>query len=120
MNANQNKPFALINILLNKTIIEEVKTNQFFILWFDQKAFDTTQHSVYASMTLTWSSGCYNVNMLVIAEKGKITNANSITIYGVTIQPIREGESYKYLGQDENLGQWRRYGRVNFRATTNI
>ena len=29
---------------------------------------------------------------------------NPININDVTIQPISDGESYKYLGQDENLG----------------
>ena len=40
----------------------------------------------------------------MVVEIGKITAAtDSITINNVTINPMKEGDSYKYLGQDENL-----------------
>ena len=40
-----------------------------------------------------------------VVEKGKITAATApITIRNVIINPMKEGDSYKYLGQDENLG----------------
>ena len=38
-------------------------------------------------------------------EKGLIKqSAQNLEINNVCIKPIKEGESYKYLGQDENLG----------------
>ena len=41
----------------------------------------------------------------MVLEKGKVTAATERTaIHNVTINPIKEGDSYKYLGQDENLG----------------
>ena len=36
-------------------------------------------------------------------EKGKNTTTTPIEINGLTIKPIQEGESYRYLGQDENI-----------------
>ena len=50
-------------------------------------------------------------------ERGKITAATEpITINNVTITPMKEGDSYKYLGQDENLGY---FGPVNKKRVTN-
>ena len=41
----------------------------------------------------------------MVVEKGKITAATvPITINNVTINPMKELDSYTYLGQDENLG----------------
>ena len=37
-------------------------------------------------------------------EKGKNTTTTPIEINGLTIKPIQEGESYRYLGPDENIG----------------
>ena len=37
-------------------------------------------------------------------EKEKNTTTTPIEINGLTINPIQEGESYRYLGQDENIG----------------
>ena len=36
-------------------------------------------------------------------EKGKNTTTTPIEINGLTNKPIQEGESYRYLGQDENI-----------------
>ena len=36
-------------------------------------------------------------------QKGKNTTTTPIEINGLTIKPIQEGESYRYLGQDENI-----------------
>ena len=36
-------------------------------------------------------------------EKGKNTTTTPIEINGLTIKPIQEGESYRYLGQDEYI-----------------
>ena len=36
-------------------------------------------------------------------EKGNNTTTALIEINGLTIKPIQEGESYRYLGQDENI-----------------
>ena len=36
-------------------------------------------------------------------EKGKNTTTTPIEINGLTIKPIQEGESYRYLGQDKNI-----------------
>ena len=36
-------------------------------------------------------------------EKGKDTITSAIEINGLKIKPIQEGESYRYLGQDENV-----------------
>ena len=53
----------------------------------------------------------------MVDEKGKITaGIDPITINNVTINPMREGDSYKYLGQDENLGY---VGPVNKKRVTN-
>ena len=43
-------------------------------------------------------------------EKGKNTTTAPIEINGLTNKPIREGESYGYLRQDENIAQ---EGRIN-------
>ena len=38
-------------------------------------------------------------------DKGKIVESHEvIVINGVTIKPLKDGDSYKYLGQDENIG----------------
>ena len=40
-----------------------------------------------------------------IIEKGKLVHqVEPILMNGLTIEPIKNGEAYKYLGQDENLG----------------
>ena len=53
----------------------------------------------------------------MIVERGKITAATEqITINNVTINPMKEGDSYKYLGQDENLEY---VGSVNKKRVTN-
>ena len=37
--------------------------------------------------------------------KGKfVENHEAIVINGVAIKPLKDGDSYKYLGQDENIG----------------
>ena len=36
-------------------------------------------------------------------EKGKNTTTAPIEINDLTTKPIREGKSYGYLGQDENI-----------------
>ena len=36
-------------------------------------------------------------------EKGKKTTTTPIETNGLTIKPIQEGESFRYLGQDENI-----------------
>ena len=36
-------------------------------------------------------------------DKGKSTTATPIEINGLTIKPNQEGESYRYLGQDEYI-----------------
>ena len=36
-------------------------------------------------------------------EKGKNTTTTPIEINGLTIKPIQEGESYRYLGQDKYI-----------------
>ena len=47
----------------------------------------------------------------IVVERGKITAATEpITINNVIINPMKEGDSYKYLGQDEILGH---VGSVN-------
>ena len=52
----------------------------------------------------------------MVVEKGKITAATeSITINNIIINPMKEGDSYKYLGQDENLGY---VGPVNKKRVT--
>ena len=53
----------------------------------------------------------------MVVERGKITAAiEPITINDVTINPVKDGDSYKYLGQDENLGC---AGPVNKKRVTN-
>ena len=53
----------------------------------------------------------------MVVEKGKITAATGpITVNNVTINPMKEGDSYKYLGQNENLGY---VGPVNKKRMTN-
>ena len=53
----------------------------------------------------------------MIVERGKITAATEqITINNVTINPMKEGDSYKYLGQDENLAY---VGPVNKKGVIN-
>ena len=53
----------------------------------------------------------------MVVEKAKITAATEpITINNITINPMKEGDSYKYLGQDENLGY---VGPVNKKRVTN-
>ena len=50
-------------------------------------------------------------------ERGTITAATEpIMINNVTINPMKERDSYKYLGQDENLGY---VGPVNKKRVTN-
>ena len=40
-----------------------------------------------------------------IIEKGKLVHqVEPILMNGLTIEPIKNGEAYKYLGQEENLG----------------
>ena len=36
-------------------------------------------------------------------EEGKNTTTSAIEINGLKIKPIQEGDSYRYLGQDENV-----------------
>ena len=36
-------------------------------------------------------------------EKGKNTTTTPIEINGLMIKPIQKGDSYQYLGQDENV-----------------
>ena len=53
----------------------------------------------------------------MVVERRKITAATEpITINNVTINPMKEGDSYKYRGQDENLGY---VGPVNKERVTN-
>ena len=53
----------------------------------------------------------------MVVGRGKITAATEpITINIVTISPAKEGDSYKYLEQDENLGY---VGPVNKKRVTN-
>ena len=71
----------------------------------------------------------------MVVEKGKITAATEpITINNITINPMKEGDSYIYLGQDENLGYVgllnkvtneyykciKKYGRANYQLIINI
>ena len=38
-------------------------------------------------------------------DKGKAVESHeAIVINGVAIKPLKDGDSYKYLGQDENIG----------------
>ena len=38
-------------------------------------------------------------------DKGKIVESHEVIVMnGVTIKPLKDGDSYKYLGQDENIG----------------
>ena len=38
-------------------------------------------------------------------DKGKVVESHEvIVINGVAIKPLKDGDSYKYLGQDENIG----------------
>ena len=49
--------------------------------------------------------------------RGKITaTAKPIVINSIAINPIKKGDSYKYLGQDENLGY---VGPLNKERVTN-
>ena len=53
----------------------------------------------------------------MVVERGKIPAATEpITINNVTINTMKERDSYKYLGQDENLGY---VGPVNKKRVTN-
>ena len=53
----------------------------------------------------------------MVVGRGKITaTTEPITINIVTISPAKEGDSYKYLEQDENLGY---VGPVNKKRVTN-
>ena len=53
----------------------------------------------------------------MVVGRGKITaTTEPITINIVTINPMKEGDSYKYLEQDENLGY---AGPVNKKRATN-
>ena len=49
-------------------------------------------------------------------EKGKNTTTSAIEINGLKIKPIQEGESYRYLGQDENVAY---EGKINKERVTN-
>ena len=43
--------------------------------------------------------------VFLATDKGKIVESHEvIVIKGVTIKPLKVGDSYKYLGQDENIG----------------
>ena len=48
-------------------------------------------------------------------EKGKNIITSAIEINGLKIKPIQEGESYRYLGQDENVTY---EGRINKERVT--
>ena len=48
-------------------------------------------------------------------EKGKNTTSSAIVMNGLTIKPIQEGESYRYLGQDENIAY---EGKINKERVT--
>ena len=53
----------------------------------------------------------------MVVDRRKVTAVTEpITINNVTINPMKEGDSYKYLGQDENLGY---VGSVNKKRVTN-
>ena len=53
----------------------------------------------------------------MIVERGKVTAATEpITINNFNINPMKEGDSYKYPGQGENLGN---VGLVNKERVTN-
>ena len=53
----------------------------------------------------------------MVVERGKITAATvPITINNVTVNPIKERDSYKYLGQDENVEY---VGSVNKKRVAN-
>ena len=53
----------------------------------------------------------------MVVERGKKNVATEpIIISNVTISPMKEGDSYKYLRQHENLGY---VGRVNKEGVTN-
>ena len=53
----------------------------------------------------------------MVVGKGKITDTTKpIMINNITINPMKEGDSYIYLGQDENLGY---IGLVNKKRVTN-
>ena len=49
-------------------------------------------------------------------EKGKNTTTSAIEINGLKIKPIQEGESYRYLGQEENVAY---EGTINKERVTN-
>ena len=49
-------------------------------------------------------------------EKGKNTTTSAIEINGLKIKPIQEGESYRYLDQDENVAY---EGTINKERVTN-
>ena len=41
----------------------------------------------------------------MVEERGKVTAAaEPIVINNIAINPMKKGDSYKYLGQDENRG----------------
>ena len=41
----------------------------------------------------------------MVVERGKVTAATEpIAMNNVTINPMKEGDLYKYLGKDENFG----------------
>ena len=43
--------------------------------------------------------------VFLATDKGKIVESHEvIVIKGVTIKPLKVGDSYKYLGQDGNIG----------------
>ena len=58
------------------------------------------QFSNYIGMKFGKSKCSY-----MVVEGGKITAATEpITVNNVTINSMKEGDSYKFLGQDKNLG----------------
>ena len=51
-------------------------------------------------------------------DKGKNTTATPIEINGLTIKPIQEGESFRYLGQNENVTYEEQLIEKGFRKST--
>ena len=49
----------------------------------------------------------------LVIDKGKIVESHEVIVMnGVTIKPLKDGDSYKYLGHDENIGCVRPLNKV--------
>ena len=53
----------------------------------------------------------------LVIDKGEIVESHKLIVMnGVKIKPLKDGDSYKYLGQDENIGHVEPLNKACFTA----